>query len=207
MYNVNYYSRRGRTIDRKKVDSGQVINPRLIPIYYNYLKDNGLFPAPPPGPPVHVDDGTCIAFDYSPAQSYSFPEVNTSLTDALGTLLFNLSIDVDIAKVDHIVLSFYVTSSAPSSIGNVLFFSDSSNSYRVTAGDHLTSGENYDTYNFTFSRDYSSSDTVFCLDCTRSYNADNLNALITPSQKLTHVIQISSGDVYISRIVVTTLTE
>ena len=54
MYNDSYYSRRGRTIERKKVDSGQVINPRLIPIYYNYLKDNGLFPAPPPAPPVIV---------------------------------------------------------------------------------------------------------------------------------------------------------
>lgn len=206
MYNVNYYSRRGRTIERKKVDNGQVINPRLVPIYYNYFKDNGLFPSAPP-PPVHVDDGTCIAVDYSPVQSYSFPEVNTSLTDALGTLLFNLGIDVDIAKVDHIILSFYVTSSSPSSIGNVLLFSDSSNSYRVTAGDHLTSGENYDTYNFTFSRDYSSSDTVFCLDCTRSYDSSNMDALITPSQKLTRVMQISNGDVYISRIVVTTLTE
>lgn len=207
MYNDSYYSRRGRTIERKKVDSGQVINPRLVPIYYNYFKDNGLFPSAP-APPVHVDDGTCIAVDYSPAQSYSFPEVKTSLTDALSTLLFNLSIDVDIAKVDHINLSFYVTSSAPSLTGNVLLFSDSSNSYLVTVGDQLNSGENYyDTYNLTFSRDYSSSDTVFCLDCTRSYDSSNMNALITPSQKLTRVMQISNGDVYIARIVVAALTE
>ena len=61
MYNDSYYSRRGRTIERKKIDNGQVINPNLVPVYYNYLKDNGMFPRPPtpPAPPVHVDDGTC----------------------------------------------------------------------------------------------------------------------------------------------------
>ncbi len=201
MYNDSYYSRRGRTIERKKVDSGQVINPRLIPIYYNYLKDNGLFPRPPI-PPVHVDDGTCIAVDYSPSQSYSFPEVKTSLTDALGTLLFNLGIDVDIAKVDHIILSVYCANTG-SSGNDALNFIDSSASYSVGIGYYQGGNP---SYNLTFVRDYSSSDTVFYLACTRSLSSSNMNDLITPTIKSTHVRE-GLGGVHINRIVVATLTE
>ena len=201
MYNDSYYSRRGRTIERKKVDNGQVINPRLIPIYYNYLKDNGLFPAPPPAPPVHVDDGTCIAVDYSPFQSYSFPEVITSLTDALGTLLFNLGIDVDITKVDHIILSINCANTG--SNNDALSFFESASSYSVGVGNYGTSSSSYD---LTFVRDYSQSDTVFYLAFTRSRSSSYMDDLVTLSQKYTRVSE-GTGGVRISRIVVATLTE
>ena len=205
MYNDSYYSRRGRTIERKKIDNGQVINPNLVPVYYNYLKDNGMFPRPPtpPAPPVHVDDGTCIAVDYSPFQSYSFPSSLTPLTDALGTLLFNLGIEVDINNVDHIILSFYGTGTGSFTDRN-LFFGTSSYSIRV--GGFLGSGSTHNPYTLTFVRDYSSSGTVFYLACTKSWKDSNLDDLVSPSTKLTDIRQ-GNGTVNISRIVVATLSE
>lgn len=115
MYNDSYYSRRGRTIQRKKIDNGHVINPSLVPVYYNYLKDNGMFPAPPPSPPVHVDDGKYLSFDYSSSPiSYSFPSSFTSVTNVVGTLLDSLGIDVDISIVQFVRVKI----SFPSSIAS-----------------------------------------------------------------------------------------
>lgn len=202
MYNDSYYSRRGRTIQRKKIDNGHVINPSLVPVYYNYLRDNGMFPSAPP-PPVHVDDGKCIAVDYD-NQSYSFPSVETPLTNALGTLLFNLGIEVDINNVDHIVLSFYGSSNSSSVERNLWFSTSGSNS--VAVGDYLGSGRTSNPYTLTFVRDYGSSDTVFYLACTKSWQNNNLDDLVTPSNKLSHVRQ-GLGNVKISRIVVATLSE
>lgn len=201
MYNDSYYSRRGRTIERKKVDSGQVINPRLIPIYYNYLKDNGLFPSAPL-PPVHVDDGTCIAVDYSPAQSYSFPEVNTSLTDALGTLLFNLGIDVDITKVDHIVLDCTFKGLVDNT--KYLFFpySVSSSVSNSTLAFGTMSGSSGRRYVATFVRDYSQSGTDFYLAATTGSTSNPLSSTFPHA-----VQQASDSNFYINRIVVATLTE
>lgn len=205
MYNDSYYSRRGRTIERKKVDSGHVINPALVPVYYNYLKDNGMFPRPPtpPTPPVHVDDGTCIAVDYN-MQSYSFPSVDTPLTNALGILLFNLGIEADINNIDHIILSFYGSNYSSSTDRNLFFSTSGSNS--VTVGDFLGTSYTSNPYTLTFVRDYSSSDTVFYLACTKSWQNNYLNDLVTPSDKLTSIRQ-GMGSIKITRIVVATLSE
>lgn len=206
MYNDSYYSRRGRTIERKKIDNGQVINPRLVPIYYNYLKDNGMFPSAPV-PPAHVDDGTCIAVDYDNVE-YTFPGPSniSSLTNALGTLLDTFGIDVDITKVDHINLSFYLTSSGAN---RPVFYISATNP--ISLDTTLTFG----TYNgsttsnpftMTFVRDYSHSGTVFYCPGTLGSSSGNRN-LVTYSAKPSYIYQNDDTHVYITRIVVATLTE
>lgn len=106
MYNDPYYSRRGRTIERKKTASGHVIQPELVPVYYNYLKDNGLLPTPP----EPVEDGSYVMYQVD--KEYSFPSSATSLFSALGTMLDAFEIPVDITAVDCIRLEYTLTPSS-----------------------------------------------------------------------------------------------
>ena len=108
MYNDSYYSRRGRTIERKKVEGGYVINPKLVPVYYNYFKDNGLLPSPP----APVEDGSYVTYQVN--QEYSFPSSWTSLNSALGTMIDTFEIPVDITEVDSIRLEYILTPSGSS---------------------------------------------------------------------------------------------
>lgn len=204
MYNDSYYSRRGRTIQRKKIDNGHVINPSLVPVYYNYLRDNGMFPSAPP-PPVHVDDGKCIAVDYD-NQEYSFPSSATFLGNALGTLLDTLGIDVDITKVDHIFLQISVTHD--SGQGNpVLYFTTHIQSGTQMLGTYTNEGTH--SYSLTFYRNYDvaiSDFSAFYCSITRSLDGNSLNSIITyiwPNR----IQQVSGGHVYLNRIVVSALAE
>lgn len=100
MYNRNYYSRRGRTIERKKTEVSPVIRPELVNVYYNYLKDNGLIPEPP----APIEDGSYVTYHID--QEYSFPTSWTSLNAALGNMLDTFEIPVDITEVDSIRLEY-----------------------------------------------------------------------------------------------------
>lgn len=131
MYNDPYYSRRGRTIERKKTASGRVIQPELVPVYYNYLKDNGLLPTPP----APVEDGSYVTYQVD--QEYSFPSSWTSLFSALGTMIDAFEIPVDITAVDSIRLEYTITPSSYSQ--NVRAFNGFSAT--STGGDNLK----YDT--------------------------------------------------------------
>ncbi len=109
MYNRNYYSRRGRTIERKKTEVNPVIRPELVNVYYNYLKDNGLIPEPP----APIEDGSYVTYHID--QVYSFPTSVTSLNAALGNLIDTFEIPVDITEVDSIRLEYTLTPSSSSS--------------------------------------------------------------------------------------------
>lgn len=109
MYNRNYYSRRGRTIERKKTEVSPVIRPELINVYYNYLKDNGLIPEPP----APIEDGSYVTYHID--QVYSFPTSWTSLNAALGSMLDTFEVPVDITEVDSIRLEYTLTPSSSSS--------------------------------------------------------------------------------------------
>lgn len=109
MYNRNYYSRRGRTIERKKTEVNPVIRPELVNVYYNYLKDNGLIPEPP----APIEDGSYVTYHID--QVYSFPTSLTSLNSVLGSMLDTFEIPVDITEVDSIRLEYTLTPSSSSS--------------------------------------------------------------------------------------------
>lgn len=109
MYNRNYYSRRGRTIERKKTEVSSVIRPELVNVYYNYLKDNGLIPEPP----APIEDGSYVTYHID--QVYSFPNSWTTLNAALGNLLDTFEVPVDITEVDSIRLEYTLTPSSSSS--------------------------------------------------------------------------------------------
>lgn len=109
MYNRNYYSRRGRTIERKKTEVSPVIRPELVNVYYNYLKDNGLIPEPP----APIEDGSYVTYHID--QVYSFPNSWTTLNAALGNMLDTFEIPVDITEVDSIRLEYTLTPSSSSS--------------------------------------------------------------------------------------------
>ena len=108
MYNRNYYSRRGRTIERKKTEINPVIRPELVNVYYNYLKDNGLIPEPP----APVEDGSYVTYHIN--QEYSFPTSWTTLNSALGSMLDTFEVPVDITEVDSIRLEYTLTTSSSS---------------------------------------------------------------------------------------------
>nr|QZA75078.1 putative ORF2 [Po-Circo-like virus 51] len=107
MYNRNYYSRRGRTIERKKTEVNPVIRPELVNVYYNYLKDNGLIPEPP----APIEDGSYVTYHID--QVYSFPISWTSLNAALGNMIDTFELPVDITEVDSIRLEYTLTASSP----------------------------------------------------------------------------------------------
>lgn len=109
MYNRNYYSRRGRTIERKKTEVSPVIRPELVNVYYNYLKDNGLIPEPP----APIEDGSYVTYHID--QAYSFPTSLTSLNAVLGNMIDAFEIPVDITEVDSIRLEYTLTPSSSSS--------------------------------------------------------------------------------------------
>lgn len=208
MYNDSYYSRRGRTIQRKKIDNGHVINPSLVPVYYNYLKDNGMFPSAP-APPVHVDDGKCISVEYN-NQEYTFPSEYTPLANALGTMLDSLGIDVDITTVDHIILSFSTISS--DRINRSLSFSRSVNISSLPEffiGSVYGSTAEQNSFTIIFIRDNSQSGNVFYV-----YMADiqipsgyDYSVLHSSVSRPLYVRQFDNSHVYLKRIVVSSLTE
>lgn len=207
MYNDSYYSRRGRTIERKKVDNGQVINPRLVPVYYNYLRDNGLFPSAP-APPIHVDDGTCIVVDYD-NQPYTFPSVYTPLADALGTLLFNLGIDVDITTVDHIILSISVTSTDTYKRCLEISRSESASSVpECFIGSYYGDTAEKNSFVLVFIRDYSQSGTVFKLHTAdRQDVVDQPYVYYSSTLESLYIRQRELSDVYLKSIAVSSVTE
>ncbi|AER30032.1 unknown [Po-Circo-like virus 51] len=135
MYNRNYYSRRGRTIERKKTEVSPVIRPELVNVYYNYLKDNGLIPEPP----APIEDGSYVTYHID--QVYSFPTSITSLNSALGSLLDTFEVPVDITEVDSIRLEYTLTpSSSSSSYRPFNMFSSSADDSGYARYDSLPTG-------------------------------------------------------------------
>ncbi|UNQ75029.1 hypothetical protein [Porcine kirkovirus] len=207
MYNDSYYSRRGRTIQRKKIDNGHVINPSLVPVYYNYLRDNGMFPSAP-APPVHVDDGTCIAVEYN-KQEYTFPSAYTPLANVLGTMLDSLGIDVDITTVDHIILSLSTTSTETHK--RSLLFSRSVSDTTpplFMIGSYYGDTAEQNSFTFTFVRDYSQSGNVFYVHMAEIRNVgDYSNVFYSSVSRPLYVKQYDNSHVYLNRVVVSSVTE
>lgn len=58
MYNSRYVSRTGRTLHRRKVDTGIAIDPSKVEAYRDYLLNNGYVQLPQPTPPAPSPDGS-----------------------------------------------------------------------------------------------------------------------------------------------------
>lgn len=72
--NRRYFTRKGQVLQANRVDTSPVIDQRLVPVYRNYLIQNGLAYSQPPVPPP-------------PPQKYPYTITSVSI----GTGKFNIS--------------------------------------------------------------------------------------------------------------------